>query len=109
MKKKQILLINDLAGYGKVATAAMLPILSYNVRKANEERYENLVNEEEKFKLTQKVLDEDHEIYVNDIKYDGGTCSEDLIINPFIKIDQTTRNTLMCSDLKGIADSQLTF
>lgn len=26
---KQILLINDLAGYGKVATAAMLPILSY--------------------------------------------------------------------------------
>lgn len=29
MTKKQILLINDLAGYGKVATAAMLPILSY--------------------------------------------------------------------------------
>ena len=29
MAKKQILLINDLAGYGKVATAAMLPILSY--------------------------------------------------------------------------------
>jgi len=29
MKTKQILLINDLAGYGKVATAAMLPILSY--------------------------------------------------------------------------------
>jgi pyridoxine kinase len=29
MNKKQILLINDLAGYGKVATAAMLPILSY--------------------------------------------------------------------------------
>lgn len=29
MKSKQILLINDLAGYGKVATAAMLPILSY--------------------------------------------------------------------------------
>ncbi len=29
MKKKQILLINDIAGYGKVATAAMLPILSY--------------------------------------------------------------------------------
>ena len=28
-KKTQILLINDLAGYGKVATAAMLPILSY--------------------------------------------------------------------------------
>ena len=27
--KKQILLINDLAGYGKVATAAMMPILSY--------------------------------------------------------------------------------
>lgn len=27
--KKQILLINDIAGYGKVATAAMLPILSY--------------------------------------------------------------------------------
>ena len=26
---KQILLINDVAGYGKVATAAMLPILSY--------------------------------------------------------------------------------
>ena len=26
---KQILLINDLAGYGKVATAAMLPVLSY--------------------------------------------------------------------------------
>lgn len=26
---KQILLINDMAGYGKVATAAMLPILSY--------------------------------------------------------------------------------
>ncbi len=26
---KQILLINDIAGYGKVATAAMLPILSY--------------------------------------------------------------------------------
>ena len=29
MDKKQILLINDVAGYGKVATAAMLPILSY--------------------------------------------------------------------------------
>ena len=29
MEKKQILLINDMAGYGKVATAAMLPILSY--------------------------------------------------------------------------------
>ena len=29
MGKKQILLINDMAGYGKVATAAMLPILSY--------------------------------------------------------------------------------
>jgi len=29
MDKKHILLINDLAGYGKVATAAMLPILSY--------------------------------------------------------------------------------
>lgn len=29
MDKKQILLINDMAGYGKVATAAMLPILSY--------------------------------------------------------------------------------
>jgi len=29
MAQKQILLINDLAGYGKVATAAMLPILSY--------------------------------------------------------------------------------
>ena len=29
MKTKQILLINDMAGYGKVATAAMLPILSY--------------------------------------------------------------------------------
>lgn len=29
MNQKQILLINDLAGYGKVATAAMLPILSY--------------------------------------------------------------------------------
>jgi pyridoxine kinase len=29
MKKKKILLINDMAGYGKVATAAMLPILSY--------------------------------------------------------------------------------
>jgi len=28
-KMKQILLINDIAGYGKVATAAMLPILSY--------------------------------------------------------------------------------
>ncbi|MDY5969632.1 MAG: pyridoxamine kinase [Bacteroidales bacterium] len=27
--KKKILLINDMAGYGKVATAAMLPILSY--------------------------------------------------------------------------------
>ena len=27
--QKQILLINDVAGYGKVATAAMLPILSY--------------------------------------------------------------------------------
>ena len=27
--QKQILLINDIAGYGKVATAAMLPILSY--------------------------------------------------------------------------------
>ena len=26
---KQILLINDIAGYGKVATAAMLPVLSY--------------------------------------------------------------------------------
>lgn len=29
MNKKQILLINDMAGYGKVATAAMLPVLSY--------------------------------------------------------------------------------
>ena len=29
MNKKNILLINDIAGYGKVATAAMLPILSY--------------------------------------------------------------------------------
>ena len=29
MDQKQILLINDIAGYGKVATAAMLPILSY--------------------------------------------------------------------------------
>ena len=29
MSKKHILLINDIAGYGKVATAAMLPILSY--------------------------------------------------------------------------------
>lgn len=29
MSNKQILLINDMAGYGKVATAAMLPILSY--------------------------------------------------------------------------------
>ena len=29
MSKKQILLINDMAVYGKVATAAMLPILSY--------------------------------------------------------------------------------
>lgn len=29
MSKKQILLINDMCGYGKVATAAMLPILSY--------------------------------------------------------------------------------
>lgn len=29
MSAKQILLINDMAGYGKVATAAMLPILSY--------------------------------------------------------------------------------
>lgn len=29
MSRKQILLINDMAGYGKVATAAMLPILSY--------------------------------------------------------------------------------
>lgn len=29
MDNKQILLINDMAGYGKVATAAMLPILSY--------------------------------------------------------------------------------
>lgn len=29
MSQKQILLINDMAGYGKVATAAMLPILSY--------------------------------------------------------------------------------
>ena len=29
LSRKQILLINDMAGYGKVATAAMLPILSY--------------------------------------------------------------------------------
>ncbi len=29
MSKKQILLINDMCGYGKVAMAAMLPILSY--------------------------------------------------------------------------------
>ena len=29
MRNKKILLINDMAGYGKVATAAMLPILSY--------------------------------------------------------------------------------
>ena len=28
-EKKQILLVNDLAGYGKVAAAAMIPILSY--------------------------------------------------------------------------------
>ena len=27
--KQQLLLVNDIAGYGKVATAAMLPILSY--------------------------------------------------------------------------------
>ncbi len=29
MSKKRILLINDMAGYGKVATVAMMPILSY--------------------------------------------------------------------------------
>src|SRR3712207_4382862 len=29
MSKKQILLINDMCGYGKVATAAMVPVLSY--------------------------------------------------------------------------------
>ncbi len=29
MSKKHILLINDMAGYGKVATVAMIPILSY--------------------------------------------------------------------------------
>jgi pyridoxine kinase len=29
MKKQKILLINDMAGYGKVATAAMLPVMSY--------------------------------------------------------------------------------
>lgn len=29
MSRKKILLINDMCGYGKVATAAMLPILSY--------------------------------------------------------------------------------
>lgn len=29
MQRKRILLINDMCGYGKVATAAMLPILSY--------------------------------------------------------------------------------
>lgn len=29
MKRNKILLINDMCGYGKVATAAMLPILSY--------------------------------------------------------------------------------
>ena len=29
MKGNKILLINDMCGYGKVATAAMLPILSY--------------------------------------------------------------------------------
>jgi pyridoxine kinase len=29
MTKRQILLINDMAGYGKVATAAMLPVLSF--------------------------------------------------------------------------------
>lgn len=29
MAKKQILLINDMCGYGKVASAAMIPILSY--------------------------------------------------------------------------------
>lgn len=29
MNKKKILLINDLCGYGKVATAAMIPVLSY--------------------------------------------------------------------------------
>ena len=29
MAKKKILLINDMCGYGKVASAAMLPILSY--------------------------------------------------------------------------------
>jgi len=29
MERKQILLINDLPGYGKVATGAMLPVLSY--------------------------------------------------------------------------------
>ena len=35
----------------------------------NEKRYEKLVNEEGKYKLTQKDLDEDHEIYVKDIKH----------------------------------------
>ena len=29
MSRQKILLINDMAGYGKVATAAMLPVLSY--------------------------------------------------------------------------------
>lgn len=34
--------------------------------KADVERYEKMVNEEGKFKLTQKILDEDHEQYVKD-------------------------------------------
>ena len=29
LRMKQILLVNDIAGYGKVGMAAMLPVLSY--------------------------------------------------------------------------------
>jgi len=32
---KQILLVNDLPGYGKVALAAMMPVLPYHLQSAD--------------------------------------------------------------------------
>lgn len=39
-----------------------------NISKARKERYEKMVDEEGKFKLTQKILDEDYDNFVSDIK-----------------------------------------
>ena len=46
--------------------------------KADEERYEKMVNEEGKFKLTQKILDEDHEQYVKNAEH-GAKVFKNLI------------------------------